>query len=92
MCFMEDAMAGKTTSVRVSRELADEAKRVLGVKSRSEAARVAVMSLLGRKQPMEETKVVRPKRRLNLDESLIRPAGRRIDITNEKAYELVELP
>jgi Arc/MetJ family transcription regulator len=44
-------MTGKTTRVRVNRELADEAMRALGVKSRSEAARVAVMSLLGKEQP-----------------------------------------
>lgn len=87
-----DAMAKKTARVRVSRELADEAMRALGVKSRSEAARIAVMRLLGREPAMEETKAARPKRRLSLNKSLIRPAGRRIDITNEKAYGLIELP
>jgi hypothetical protein len=39
-------MAGKTTRVLVDRKLADEAMRVLGVKSRSEAARVAVKEFL----------------------------------------------
>jgi Arc/MetJ family transcription regulator len=39
-------MAGKTTRVLVNRKLADEAMRVLGVKSRSEAARIAVKELL----------------------------------------------
>lgn len=51
MLDRRDAMAKKTARVRVSRELADEAMRALGVKSRSEAARVAVMILLGREQP-----------------------------------------
>jgi hypothetical protein len=46
-----NAMTGKTTRVRVNRELADEVMHALGVKSRSEAARVAIMSLLGREQP-----------------------------------------
>lgn len=82
----------KTARVRVSRELADEAMGALGVKSKSEPARIAVMSLLGRERAVEETKAARPRRRLNLDKPLIRPAGRRIDITNEKALELTELP
>jgi len=51
ICYMGDAMARKTTRVLVSRELADEAMRALGAKSRSEAARVAVLILLGREQP-----------------------------------------
>lgn len=49
-----DAMAKKTARVRVSRELADEAMRVLGVKSRSEATRIAVMNILGRDLPREQ--------------------------------------
>src|SRR6516164_7907104 len=31
----------------------------------------------------------RPRRRLNLDRPLIKPAGRRIELTNEQAYELI---
>lgn len=33
-----------------------------------------------------------PGRRLRLDRGLIRPAGRRIDLTNEQIYEFLELP
>jgi Arc/MetJ family transcription regulator len=39
-------VAGKTARVLVDRKLADETMRVLGVKSRSEAARIAVKELL----------------------------------------------
>ena len=39
-------MAGKTTRVLVNRRLADEAMCALGVKSRSEAARIAVKEFL----------------------------------------------
>jgi Arc/MetJ family transcription regulator len=39
-------MAEKTTRVLVNRKLADEAMRALGMKSRSEAARIAVKQLL----------------------------------------------
>lgn len=48
--------------------------------------------LAGIERVVEEAKVSRPRRRLSLDQPLIRPAGRRIRITNEEAYELIELP
>ena len=48
-------MAVKTTRVRVDRELADDAMRVLGVKSRTDAARVAVWWILGLDRPNELT-------------------------------------
>jgi hypothetical protein len=34
----------------------------------------------------------RPQRRLSLDPPLIPPAGRRIDLTNEQIYALIDLP
>jgi Arc/MetJ family transcription regulator len=40
-------MAVATTSIRVNTRLADEAKKILGVKSRSEAARIALREILG---------------------------------------------
>ena len=48
--------------------------------------------LAGIERAVEEAKPSRPSRRLNLNRPLIHPAGRRIDLTNEKAYELIELP
>jgi len=48
--------------------------------------------LAGIERVVEEAKVSRPRRRLSLDQPLICPAGRRIRITNEEAYELIELP
>ncbi len=39
-----------------------------------------------------ETEPRRPLRRLRLDPPPIPPAGRHIDLTNERIYELVELP
>jgi hypothetical protein len=48
--------------------------------------------LAGIERAVEEAKSTRPSRRLSLDPPLIRPAGRRIRITNEQAYEFIELP
>jgi len=53
------AMAVKMTRVRVDRELADDAMRVLGVKSRTEAARFAVRWILGWDRPKGQTIVQR---------------------------------
>ncbi|MFZ3340178.1 MAG: hypothetical protein WA213_04795 [Terriglobales bacterium] len=39
-------MAEATTSIRVNTRLADEAKKILGAKSRSEAARIALHEIL----------------------------------------------
>jgi hypothetical protein len=39
-------MAVATTSIRVNTRLADQAKKILGVKSRSEAARIALHEIL----------------------------------------------
>lgn len=43
-------MAFKRTSIRLDTELADEAVRVLGVKSRTEAVHVALIEIIGLKQ------------------------------------------
>jgi len=45
-------MAPATTSIRVATRLADEAVKVLGVKSRTEAARVALREIVSLKRPI----------------------------------------
>jgi hypothetical protein len=41
---------------------------------------------------VREAAPTQPRRRVSLDPPLIPPAGRRIDLTNERIYDLVELP
>lgn len=48
-------MTVKMTRVRINRKLADEAMHTLGVKSRTEAAHVAVKWILGLNRPNELT-------------------------------------
>jgi Arc/MetJ family transcription regulator len=43
-------MAGTLTSIRLDTKLADEAVRVLGVKSRTEAVHVALREIIGLKR------------------------------------------
>jgi Arc/MetJ family transcription regulator len=49
-------MAVATTSIRVDTRLADEAKKLLGVRSRSEAARIALREILGLRGSSKVTK------------------------------------
>lgn len=46
--------------------------------------------LAGIEHAVEDTNVSRPKRRLDLEAGLIRPAGRRIAPTYEEIYELID--
>jgi hypothetical protein len=61
-------MTVKMTRVRVNRELADDAMRVLGVKSRTEAARVAVRWVLGLDRPNVLTLDVAKNRKIGIME------------------------
>ncbi len=54
------------------------------------SARKLILSSIER--AVEETGMARPRRRLSLDPPLVAPAGRRINISNKEAYELIELP
>lgn len=82
----------KTNAIRTSVDLPQDLHRRLHEAAARKGCSARKLILVGIERAVEETKSARPKRRLNLDTSLIRPAGRRIDITNEKAYELIELP
>jgi hypothetical protein len=85
MCMKPDAIR---TSIDVPRDLhrrVHEAAARQGCSARK-------LILAGIERAVEETRPSRPGRRLSLDPPLIRPAGRRINLTNEKAYELIELP
>jgi len=78
--------------VRTSIDLPRELHRRLHEAAARKGCSARKLILAGIEQAVAETKSARPKRRLKLDPPLIRPAGRRIAITNEEAYELIELP
>jgi hypothetical protein len=48
--------------------------------------------LEGIERAVDEVPPLRPVRRLNLDPSLLPLRGRRIDLTNEEIYDLIEFP
>ena len=82
----------KQNAVRTSIDLPRDLHRRLHEAAARKGCSARKLILAGIERTVEETKAARPKRRLDLNKPLIRPAGRRIAITNEEAYELIELP
>jgi hypothetical protein len=80
------------TAIRTSIDLPRELHRRLHEAAARKGCSARKLILAGIERVVEETGQIRPKRRLSLDESLIPPAGRRIDLTNEQIYDLIEFP
>lgn len=82
----------KAASVRTSIDIPRDLHRRIheAAARRGCSARKLILSSIER--AVEETDVARPGRRLKLEKGLIRPRGRRLDLTNEQVYELIELP
>ena len=79
-------------AVRTSIDLPRDLHRRLHEAAARKGCSARKLILAGIERAVEETAPVRPKRRLNLDEPLIPPAGRKLDLTNEEIYELIEFP
>src|SRR5271165_4899153 len=87
-----DNLRMKPTSVRTSIDLPRDLHRRLHEAAARRGCSARKLILAGIECAVEGAPPSRPGRRLGLDQPLIRPAGRRIDITNEQIYELIELP
>ena len=82
----------KSNAVRTSIDLPRDLHRRVHEAAARKGCSARKLILTGIERAVEEAKVSRPSRRLSLDQPLIRPAGRRIRLTNEEAHELIELP
>lgn len=82
----------KPTSIRTSIDLPRDLHRRIHEAAARKGCSARNLILAGIERAVEEARTSRPRRRLSLDTPLIRPAGRRIAITNEKIYELIDLP
>lgn len=82
----------KSSAVRTSIDLPRDLHRRLHEAAARKGCSARKLILVGIERAVEEAKSARPKRRLRLDPPLIRPAGRRIDLTNDEIYELIGLP
>ena len=79
-------------AVRTSIDLPRNLHRRLHEAAARQGCSARKLMLAGIEWAVEDTAPARPVRRLNLEEPLIPPAGRHINLTNEEMYELIELP
>jgi hypothetical protein len=82
----------KQNAIRTSIDLPRDLHRKLHEAAARKGCSARKLILAGIERVVEDASPARPVRRLNLEEPLIPPAGRRIALTNEEAYELIELP
>jgi len=82
----------KQTPIRISINLPRDLHRKLGETAARKGCSPRKLILAGIEQVVSEPEASRPPRRLTLDKSLVPPAGRRIDLTNEDIYEFIEFP
>jgi hypothetical protein len=80
------------TAIRTSIDLPRDLHRRLHEAAARKGCSARKLILAGIERAVEETNPTRPKRRLTLDTPLIPPAGRKLDMTNEEIYELIEFP
>ena len=82
----------KQTAIRTSIDLPRDLHRKLHEAAARKGCSARKLILAGIERVVSEPEASRPPRHLTLDESLVPPAGRRIDLTNEQIYDLIEFP
>jgi hypothetical protein len=78
--------------IRTSIDLPRDLHRRLREAAARKGCSARKLILEGIEKAVDEVQPSRPVRRLSLDPPLIPPAGRRLDLTNEEIYELIEFP
>jgi hypothetical protein len=82
----------KQSAIRTSIDLPRDLHRKLHEAAARNGCSARKLILAGIERAVEETRQTRPKRRLSLDKPLIPPAGRKLGMTNEEIYELIDFP
>jgi len=82
----------KLGSVRTSIDLPRDLHRRLHEAAARKGCSARQLILAAIERVIEQNEPSRPRRRLSLDPPLIPPAGRRIDLTNEQIYDLIDFP
>ena len=78
--------------IRTSIDLPRDLHRKLHEAAERKGCSARKLILASIERAVEETAPERPKRRLSLDPPPIPPAGRKLGMTNEEIYELIEFP
>ena len=79
-------------AIRTSIDLPRDLHRRLHEAAARKGCSARKLILAGIERAVDETKAERPERRLDLSIPLIPPAGRKLDMTNEEIYDLIEFP
>jgi hypothetical protein len=79
-------------AIRTSIDLPRDLHRRLHEAAARKGCSARKLMLAGIERVVSEPEASRAPRRLNLEESLVPPAGRRIDLTNQEIYDLIEFP
>jgi plasmid stability protein len=79
---------GVRTSIDIPRDL-HRRLREAAARSGCSARQLILRSI---ERAVREAEPARLQRQVSLDPPLISPAGRRIDLTNERIHDLIELP
>ena len=82
----------KSEYVRTSIDVPRKLHRLLHEAAARKGCSARKLILAGIERAIYEPEQPRAHRRLSLDPPLIPPAGRRLDLTNEQIYEIIELP
>lgn len=82
----------KPASVRTSIDIPRDLHRKIHEAAARKGCSARKLILSSIERAIEDTNETQPRRRLRLEKGLIKPAGRRIDLTNDRIYELVEFP
>jgi hypothetical protein len=82
----------KAATVRTSIDIPRDLHRRIHEAAARKGCSARKLILNSIERVVEETVTSQPRRRLRLERGLIRPAGRRIDLTNDQIYDLIEFP
>ena len=82
----------KAKPIRTSIDLPRDLHRRLHEAAARKGCSARKLILESIERAVEEAKPVRPPRRLDLSTPLIPSTGRKIDLTNEQIYDLIEFP
>jgi hypothetical protein len=80
------------TAIRTSIDLPRDLHRKLHEAAARKGCSARKLILAGIERAVDEITPEKPRRRLSLDPPLIPPAGRKLGMTNEEIYELIEFP
>jgi hypothetical protein len=82
----------KPDSIRTSIDIPRDLHRRLHEAAARKGSSARQLILASIEHAVEQAEPARPRRRLSLDQPLIPPAGRRINVTNEQLYDFIEFP